>query len=285
MHLTVPVRDNNAIDEIAFALHFKTLFAGDEKFIEDLIGLAHDVHELLPDHEVTKAVTLQINSLQANDQATEKPSGIICYKKSEKVPDRREWKLQVEGNWIVIGCSEYTSWKQISATAKQLLQAAITKLNLSVNPIVEIVYQCADKFTCHGDKTSLKEVFNTDSDFLTRHIILNDPSSWHVHQGWFTESDKAGATFLHNLNINMHNRSLLSPDGAQQESVHETIISHFIRVQKSNDLEISSSEELMGSLENGKPNYLDDVLNIAHDLNKSVVKQLLSAEMQQKIGL
>lgn len=280
MPQTVPVRASNAIDEIAFAIHFKTPLVNDEKSINDLNNLAHEVRDLLPVHEIMNAVTLQLNNLQSNQAAT-KPSGIICYKKSEQVPDRQEWRLQVEESRIIVGCSEYTSWEQILPNVERLLQTAIAKFDLSINPIVEIVYQCADKFVCRGGKTNLKDVFNPDSNFLTKNIILNDPSAWHVHQSWFTKLDKPSATFLHNLNINMQNRPPKNPDQAQQESVHETIISHFIRVQKTNGLEINSNEELIG----GESSYLNDILNITHDLNKDTVKQLLNAEMQQKTGI
>lgn len=275
-----PVRQNNAIDEIAFAAHFKLPLAG-EQFLKDLRDLATEVSDLLPDHEITNSLTFQLNAQQSTNQASTKASGIVCYKKSEKVPNRQEWTLRVDGHRIIVACSEYSSWDKVSGQAKELLFKALKKIDVQPNPVVEVVLQCVDKFETEDANTTAKDVFDTDSIYLTKHVIENGGSSWHIHQGWFKDIDEIQAKLLNNLNINTYNKPYIK-NGiiVQGQTINETIVSHLVRIQRTDNPELSNIEELTAD-----DGYLAKAFDAAHDLNKEAIRDLLNNAMLDKIGL
>ncbi len=275
-----PVRQDNAIDEIAFAVHFKLPLAG-EQLLKDLIDLATEVRDLLPHYEITNSLTLQLNAQQSTNQASAKPSGIVCYKKSEHVTNRQEWTLRVDGNRIVVACSEYSSWDKVSNQAKELLFKALRKIDVKSNPVVEAVLQCVDKFEATDTTATAIDIFNADSVYLTKYVIESGGSSWHIHQGWFKDIDEIQAKLLNNLNINTYNKQY-SEKGiiVQGQTINETIVSHLIRIQHTGNPELSNIEELTAN--NG---YLAKAFDASHDLNKEAIRDLLNNTMLDKIGL
>jgi len=275
-----PVRQNNAIDEMAFAVHFKLPLSG-EQLLKDLIDLAAEVSDVLPEYEITNSFTFQLNAQQGSNQTSAKPSGIACYKKSESVPNRQDWTLRVDGNRIVVACSDYSSWDRVSGQAKELLFKALRKIDVKSNPIVEVVLQCVDKFETSDTNVTAADVFDTDSVYLTKHVIENGGSSWHIHQGWFKDIDDIQAKLLNNLNINTHNKQYVE-NGiiVQGQTINETIVSHLVRVQRAGNPELSDIEELTADGE-----YLAKAFDAAHDLNKEAIRGLLNNAMLDKIGL
>ncbi|GAA6167851.1 hypothetical protein [Sessilibacter corallicola] len=275
-----PVRQDNAIDEIAFAVHFKLPLAG-EQLLKDLIDLATEVSDLLPHYEITNSLTLQLNAQQSTNQTSTKPSGIVCYKKSEHVANRQEWTLRVDGNRIVVACSEYSSWGKVSSQAKELLFKALRKIDVKSNPVVEAVLQCVDKFEATDTNATAIDIFNADSAYLTKHVIENGGSSWHIHQGWFKDIDEIQAKLLNNLNINTYNKQYSEKEIiVQGKTINETIVSHLIRIQHTGNPELSNIEELTAD-----DGYLAKAFDAAHDLNKEAIRDLLNNAMLDKIGL
>jgi|GEM_PF-2534040 len=275
-----PVRQNNAIDEMAFAVQFKLPLAG-EQFLKSFIDLATEVSDVLPKYEITNSVTFQLNAQQGSNQASHKPSGIVCYKMSQYVPNRQEWTLRVDNNRIVVACSEYSSWNKVSGQAKKLLFKALSKIDIQVNPIVEVVLQCVDKFETSDTDAIATDVFNENSVYLTKHVIENGGSSWHIHQGWFKNIDSIQAKLLNNLNINTHKTQHIENGIVLQgQTINEIIVSHLVRVQRTDNPELSNMTEL--TTDDG---YLAKAFDAAHDLNKKAIRDLLNNAMLDKIGL
>lgn len=283
MPITEPVRQNNAIDEIAFVLQFKTFFPNDE-LVKNILDVRSELKGELPDFDITNAVMFQVNPSQAESIIPDKQIGIVCFKRSGKDPARHEWALRVEANRIFVTCSEYTNWNQVYSSAIKYLRAAASKIDLNANPVVEVVYQCVDKFICRDGDIVFGDLFSKDSEYLTRHIISNTPDAWHVHQGWFEGLSNIPARMLHNLNINMHHQHLVEKGMVTGKGQHEAIVSHLIRIQNTSEVEIKSLESLVGS-EDGNGGYFKLVLENAHKTNKDVVRKLLSQEMLIRVGL
>lgn len=283
MSSTCPIRESNAIDEIAFVLRFKKLFSGEE-FIKDLIDLHLELKSTLPSYDITSGVTFHVSPQLNENIRPDKQLGIVCFKQSEHDSNRHEWALKVEADRIIVTCSEYTSWEEVSCKAAQYLSAAVAKVSLQNNPIVEVVYQCVDKIVRKNDDIVFEDAFSSDSIYLTPHIIESTPESWHIHQGWFESLDQVPARLLHNLNINVQHSQFFN-EGLPQYKRHEAIVSHIVRIQNTGnvELELSTKEELLGN--GSKSSYLDNVLRSAHEANKEVVRRLFSESMKEKIGL
>ena len=279
MSKTTPIRSENAIDEIAFVLQFKT-FSSSEGFLESLIELHSALKETLPDYNIVNGATLDPQGESMRYQ-----TGVIFFKRSEEDASRHEWALRVDADQIIVTCSEYTNWGEVSEKAISYLSAATAKFNLAENPIIEIIYQCIDKFTCPNEIIALKDIFRNESEYLTPYIIENAPEVWHIHQGWLEKLDNITARMLHNLKINMRHRPQAENEATTQDKVHEMAISHLIRIQKTNNIQSKNKDSSSGKKNSESENYLRSALDSAHNSNKNTIKKLLCQDMLQKIGL
>jgi hypothetical protein len=277
-----PVRENNAIDEIAFAVKF-TKQLDDANFDDKLNNLAETVKEVLPKSKPTIGIVYNVNidDVNGQTQTPQKRTGIVCYKPSKSNKHRQEWALRVEADRIIVACSEYTSWSDVSKKAKDLLLKALKIVNIQSNPIMEISYQCIDKFESPNTESTPVDLFNIDSIFLTKKLAESNKSSWHIHQGWFTKYEEIDSELLNNLNINRYNRQH-EENGIAVEGVvkNETVINHLIRIQNEGIYEPADIDNLTD-----EDSYLSKAYNKAHNLNKEAIQDLLNDKMLLKIGL
>ena len=187
-----------------------------------------------------------------------------------------EWSVKIEANNIIVACSEYTNWEDIWRKAKGFLFTALKKFNIEENPVIEIVLQCVDKFTFDEDldKFQISEIFNLDSEYLSRNVTIKSSNFWHLHQGWF-ESFNEEMKALHNLN--------LSACKKDKDQPYETAISHLVKISMKDESSINDINTLCGN--NQKTGYLEGAMDAAHKSNKDVLLNLLSHDMANKIGL
>ena len=272
MSKTTPIRDENAIDEIAFVILFDKELDGN--ILAKLEDMRDELSADLPDFNVLSAIQVPVDPQNISSPVS-KPSGILFSKKSEVDENRFEWSLRAERNRVVVACSEYTKWKEIKEKALVLLSTASEKCSLETNPIVEIVYQCVDKFIFEGEleEYQVGEVFNIDAAFLTQNVVENNRYAWHVHQGWFSEHEDMVA--LNNLNLNSHMQD--------DPQLHETEIIHFARIRKADGTDINDRDILVG--DGGQIGYLEKAMETSHELNKEVLRNLLSENMLTVIGI
>lgn len=272
MSKTTPVREKNAIDQIAFVILFEKEL--DNKTLAKLMSLEDELSSDLPHFEVPNTVQLFVDP-QNMRMPLSKPGGVICSKKSAVDPNRLEWSVNAEVNNIVVTCSEYTNWKEIKKKALNFLFTTSKKFNLKDNPIIEIVYECVDKFIFDGSQNEYRvdEVFNLHAAYLTPHVVNSNPYAWHVHQGWFSEHQDMVA--LHNLNLNSHKQN--------GQSSHETVISHLVKIRKKNGTKINDKHMLVGNSQ--EVGYLEKAMEVSHDLNKKILLNLLNERMLKAIGI
>ncbi len=273
MSATTPIREKNAIDEIAFVILFEKEL--DNKTLTKLLDLKDELSSELPHFQVQNAVQIMVDP-QNTRMHDPKPAGVFCAKRSEQDAKRMEWSLRVEVNRIIVTCSEYTNWQEVKTRALVFLAAALDKFDLNENLVVEIVLQCVDKFVYNGapDQYRVSEVFNIESaDFLTLHIAQKNPDVWHIHQGWF--SDHEHMQVLNNLNLNSHKPN--------DQVAHETVISHLVKIRKPDGSNVCDKDLL--SANGQQVGYLESAMEVAHDLNKQVLLNLLNGDMSEAIGL
>lgn len=271
---TKPIRGRNAIDEIAFVILFQNSF--DDQSIIKLIGLREKLSPRLPECDLVKMMEVKVEGDNLGFP-TSKVGGVVYSKKIDG-GTRLEWSLRASANQLVVTCSEYTNWREVLQKAKSFLCQAVERLDLDVNPIVGIVFQCVDKFRCQDAPAeySISEVFDKESRYLNRHVCEN-PGSWHIHQGWFEPLESDQARGLNNLNLNV-------VIGQNNEPLHETVISHLVTVTQG-DASSAVTDMAMFFGEDGELGYFDQVLSDSYKLNKCVITDLLTAEMLITIGL
>lgn len=273
MSNTTPIRGKNAIDQIAFVIVFKKPLV--DRDLLELLGLRDDLSQELPDFKKIDVVQMAMDP--SNPRLPVSKLGGMSYgKKSIKNESRFEWSLRIENNNIIVACSEYTKWLDVWVKAKEYLNLALEKCDVSGNPVVELVFQCMDKFinSEHPDNYTIEDVFDINSDYLTKHVALHSPKAWHINQGWFQELLDGQIQSLNNLNLNAQ---------IIDAQPHETIISHVIKMKKVDTPEIDNVGILNGG--DSSVGYLENAMKAAHILNKSVLLDLLHADMAKTIGL
>lgn len=170
---TKPIRENNAIDEIAFIVILSKDI--DKESLARLRSAHSAVSDELPHIEDLTSIRLAFGNKTPKDIRPE-VSGVQFSKPSSQ-RERLEWSLRAEGKSIVVGCSEYTNWQEIWGKAKSYLSLALQTIDLNNNPLSEIVYQCVDKFHTDQDKGEYEigSVFDTNSKYLTNKIVTDSP--------------------------------------------------------------------------------------------------------------
>lgn len=279
MSETTPIRKTNAIDEIAFVVQFEKDI--DDKTLAQLMALKDELSSDLPYNEVIN-VFHTVFSAQGTGSSTSKPGGVVCAKKFEGEPSRFAWSVKIVSKNIVVTCSEYTNWKEVKEKALGFLAIVLKKLDLEENPVAEIVFQCVDKFIYTGtpEQYQMSNVFNVESaSFLTPHATQAPPGgrpypyAWHINQGWFSSHEDMQV--LNNLSLNSQRKDDQSP--------HETTISHLVAIRKSDRTSIRDKELLSG---NGQESgYLEKAMEVAHTSNKQVLLNLLNEDMSKDVGL
>lgn len=272
---TTPIREKNAIDEIAFVILFKKPF--DDQTIIKFIGLRESLSPELPECDLIKTMEVKVEGDNPG-LPTSKIGGVV-YSKNIGDGSRLEWSLRASANQLVVTCSEYTNWVEVSNKAKSLLCQAAEELDLEVNPIAGVVYQCVDKFQRQDapQEYSINEVFDKGSRYLNKHVCEN-PGSWHIHQGWFESlGDPGQARALNNLNLNV-------VIGQNNKPLHETVISHLVTVTLEDaNAEATDMATFFGR--NDEQGYFDQLSSDSHELNKRVMRDLLTPDMLVAIGL
>ena len=273
MAIVEPISTANAIDEIAFVVLFKENF--DRSTIEKIKELHSSLSAELTHIEPIKVMQVKVDSAAGESStAFSQLSGYKLFKPSITKQGRFDWSLIVEGNNIVVGCSAYSRWNEVWPKARGFLEQAVTRIHGSGNAVVEIGFQCVDRF-----KTDIRseadyhvdQIFNSDSSFLTRAVFEKNQVAWHVHQGWFVESADSLRTGLVNLNISTN-----------LADMHITTINHVVKTKRTDGALVDTGELFNSDLSNS---YIDLVINRAHSLNKEILLNLLNEDMLQKIGL
>lgn len=258
---TNPIHGAHSIVEAAFALDFANVF--DERAVEAVLLLQESLREELPRIERLNAITFHMQQGVTAPPAT-RPSGAIF--QSVKQDGSPAWVLRAEGQRIVVNCLDYLRWADAWSRAQRYLSMATQAVMTGENPIVGAALQYIDQFVRQGEQGySATEVFSRESIYLTRKAF-DSGALWHVHEGWFEQSEDFGARCLNILNIGTN----------KVAEVHTTTIDHNQLFQ----LRERPIAELAGLRER-----LDSMMQYMHQRNKNVLTGLLGREMSQRIGL
>ena len=184
------------------------------------------------------------------------------------LPDGRpSWTLRVEGNTIVVSCTDYKRWDDISAKALGHIKAAIAFVNNDTNAVSSLIHQIVDRFvTANKDEYNIGQVFNTQSPYLTGQA-LKAGNFWHVFQGWFEDRQVFSGKLLNVLNLS-------TADNPASITI-TTTIDHAAHLR-------FSSPKAIGEFDNEFTRKAFDEL---HECNKSIIKQLLTSDQLKAIGL
>ena len=267
MALKFPSAGNNAIIEALYEIDLN-------KPIEDIalarLAILQDVlSEDFPYFNVVRSVTFSSNP---SERPIERQSGVLF----NDSKDNRNYELRVEHDKIRISCLEYTDWSSFKLKVTKTLNEVLRHFDDTYS-VRSCRFQCSDKFISSHSETdyNLSLVFDQKSVFLSNFVACKDRASWHIHQGWFEESNgDVRFSILHNLNIDVHQT---------KEEENTTLITHsaLIRSDKEgkNFLPSEGGDSILSD------SFINESLEIGHNSNKELIKGLLSDQVKVLIQI
>lgn len=277
-----PIYDRHAISEVALFFEFSKRFNKDD--LTALEELKRTLAKDLPEASDILAIEMRFLNKSENLSQPQIPgkAGFELKKQTYNDDDtvKLDWMLRITDKTISVHCLEYVRWEGFRNKASDFFIKAFKKLNLSNNSFKTIVLKYIDKFIYDGDisRYDIEGLFNKPNAYIAPHVMETSDSRWHSHIGWFEPFDD-NLEILNQVNIDSaHIGALLS-------SPHITTIDHNAILRRNQGDETPLPFPMPFEKDNEDFNSLINVLNYLHDLNKSVIGDMLSSDMKSKIHL
>ena len=270
----LPYSGQHSIQEAKIALHF--LRESGQQDVERAQGAAEtDLRDELPRSSEFREIagTFDVTRQDAPVPIPYGPMQLTGFEISKVKGDGRPARaLRLVNNLLEVSVSDYERWEITRDDSLRYFQTALSVLPLDSNPVMAVNLQFIDRYTFNGPPhdVDVSLLFRDGSDYIARHCYASGPL-WHCHTGWFESSDGDGGRVLHHLNIGS-NIVDLSPAA----TVDHNVVFQF-----------GVPRQSMGTLFE-PPNETDgisDILDRLHERNKTILRELLTQEMQSEIGL
>jgi len=264
-----PIRTPNAIDQAVFVIKLACNIG--TSALNSLESLKEKLPEDFDSFEEVSLAGVVVTSSGVSSQ-DKRAIGIECrtvVKNQDHalVNERSDWMLRIVENSIQVNCLSYMGWEQTRDYASLLLSIVFECLPEDEIVIAEISYQVNDTFVVTGevdtDKLDYSQLF-VHSMYLTENVWERG-SLWHVNSGWFDKLEEAPT--LNVLNI----------------SARKNVSGSVKQVSLIEHLQRYSPNKPVDAIEN--KTFLEGVFQKLHDENKKVVRDLLTTEVQKRIGL
>ena len=179
-----------------------------------------------------------------------------------------EWGYTVEANRVLIRCAKYDCWINVFGKVKGLMERFMEPL-FEANSLATVGLEYRDEFLISDiAQPWVDQLFDRDSKHLSPNIF-EMPGLWHSHSGYYVYPEIEEGKLLNRLNID----HLVQDSG---EYIVSMVTQHRIALTEPTreQLGASNNEQLL--------KLFDDVMHLQ---NKELLKDLLSSEMKEKIGL
>ncbi len=260
-----PVGGKHAIEVMAIGVEWATPL--DDNALQRLEGLyrgEQSVAEFLP--SITPVRSLALNLGAPDKFVAENSAGGFDLRRFAS-DGAVTWSVSVRRELISCNCMSYDRWATVKPKAMELLNPfldAVLELGTQIQG-VGLQYQDAFRIEDGSELGTLRRLFRPGSAWVPVHL-LDQPSLWHVHQGWFSVSPDNHRT-LNNVNL----------DVLEQESKLLAKINGQHRV-----FAVSGDGKNPFSLSKDE---LPKTLEFLHEQNKVVLAGILSDEMLRRINL
>ncbi len=268
----LPFSDRHSIQEAQINLFFPGQF--EKQDIEAARGAAHaELSDILPRLAEVHGGSVTIEVTDPSTPVTVVPatSGLAGFQFSNVQGNAQPGRvLRLAGNSLSVSVMDYDSWITSRQVASTYFKPVLTAVPLDRNPVIAFGLRFIDRYTFSGppDEARACLLFAVQSQHLTPHVF-DSGASWHCNTGWF---DSLGDDrVLHNLNV----ASALI-DLSSTVTIEHNATAHLCHPRQS-----------IGSLfpvPTGQSGLIE-VLDILHDRNKDILREILVSEMLDRIGL
>lgn len=259
-----PKTGGHSIAEVVFGLTFSEPFTADK--IDELAESKDSWREFLPRVGRSSGFefTIDVQAGISAPMVTPAPGAIF----DRLNPDGTiSWRLNVQQNSIYVNCLDYTSWTEIRPRAMELLKTASLLLATDTG-VSTIVLQYVDIWEWASERNGydLRSLLRPEK--VVPGVFDKGPN-WHQHFGWFRPSDAmGGGRILERFHL----------DAVDDPSTKPSVkLDGFLSFEPEN-------KPVMGGAFWQSP-QVDALFDGLHDLNKDIVRGLLTEDMANRIGL
>ncbi len=270
----LPYAGTNAIQEAVIGVHSRHDFPLSdvkrarnvaEADLKDVFPRSEDIHETQ-----LKIENASRDSVLLEGGGTPRLSGFQLIKTgSDGKPSRM---FRMVNNLITVHFMRYDHWASTLSGSLEYISTILSRLDLESNALQAFSLRYIDRFTFDGSPDDAKAslLIRDESSYLTKRSFDVGPF-WHCNSGWF---ERFGDNFRVLNQLNMGSSMV---DRAPTVTIDHNMVCQMKRLH-------NTVESFFGSA-GGKNIGFKASLNHLHDMNHTVLSDILLADMSRKIGL
>ena len=271
----LPFQGKHSIQEAQASLLFPGRFERHD--IESTRASAEaELRDLLPISAEVRGGSFQIN---ISDPSSPPPLGtmssdLVGFRFSRIQGNGQQARvLQLTENVLSASVMDYESWPEASEHVNRCFVSVLRALPLNIIPVIGFSLRFIDRFTFSGPPSEARAelLFVKKNPHITAHVFKSG-ATWHCNTGWFdTTIGTQGDRVLHNLNVSSQPIDLSSA----------VIVDHNATIH------LEAPRQSMAAVW-GPPLEelaLVGALDILHDQNKGILREILLPEVLSKIGM
>lgn len=176
------------------------------------------------------------------------------------------WALSVRPQFVSVNCTAYDRWKSVKPQALKILRpfVKVAMENGTTIGAIGLQYQDAFRLLDGPSPQVTRELFRQNGQYLPMHIF-EQPTFWHCHQGWFSESP--------------NQRRVLNNVATE---VSEANGAHYARIGGQHRVFATGIDGLVSRTINASE--IEVALQFLHDENIKVINGILSDGALEAIG-
>lgn len=267
----LPYSGTNSIQEAVVALHFRNVVATEavgrarnaaQAELKDAFPHFRDIHQV-------QEIQLTQEGVSAKPGPT-RLAGFECSKvKADTKPAR---VLRFLDNMLAVNFLAYRNWQTTLENSLEYIGIVLSSVPLATNPVQAFSLRYVDRYTFDGPLHELNAgmLFRDSNAYMVPRCFSGGPV-WHCNSGWFELRD-GGDRILNQLKV-----SSATVDGVSTSTVDHNAVWQ-LRVPR------QTTESLFGP-SSGENIYFKDALNLLHERNGDILRDMLLPDMLRKIGM
>ena len=269
----LPFAGEHSIQESVVGVHFHG--NPDSKVVRQARDTAQaDLADVLPKTQDIHQIE-EINLVRIGQDAVSQGSGsprLAGFERSKVKADATPARvLRFLENNLTANFLDYPGWDVVCKDSLDYLQTVLPPLNLAGNPVVAVSLRYIDRYTFDGpnDAPHAEMLLRKGNAYVTPYSFSAGPF-WHSHSGWFETFEKGGRV------LNQVNVGSALVDQSPTITIDHNAICQLEAPRQSVGTLLQPSGDTLG---------IERVVNLLHDRNVAVLRDMLQPEMKTRIGL